>query len=548
DITTGSPNVIVAVIDTGVLLSHPDLQGKLVPGFDFIADPNIALDGSGIDSNPDDPGDQSSSGSSFHGTHVAGIVAAATNNGSGVAGSGWDTRIMPLRVLGRGGSGSDFDIEQALRFAAGLPNDSGTVPTQRADVINMSLGGTSISGTFQGVVNQVRNNGVIIVAASGNDGGAITHFPASLNGVISVSAVTIARQRAFYSNFNNAVDIAAPGGDNGDLNGDGVIDGVVSTLGDDRQGSIRFISAPSFGTSMATPHVAGVIALMKAVNSRLSPSDVDSLLSNGMMTTELGPSGRDNEFGHGLLDAHEAVLSSLNMSGGAPAPVVPAQLSVSPEGLNFGANIDQLVVNVGNAGGGSLRLDRVTEDSGGFVNVVRNEVDGNGLGTYIITVNRDRSPGTYSANIGFASSANTVTLPIIWQVPESGVSTAGDAGRLFVLLVDPGDPSAQPFQQAIVDANNGRYSFRFDGVEPGNYFIVAGSDNNNDTQICDPGDSCGAFLTVDRPSPLRISNTGFTGVDFTVNFNNNFLSTSNASSTLGGRTVYRRLGLKQVAR
>ncbi len=140
-------NTIVAVIDTGIVKSHPDLQGQLLPGYDFIGDPDMAGDGDGIDPDPEDPGDRINPGetSSFHGTHVAGTVAALTNNGIGVAGVAFSSKIMPLRVLGRGG-GTDYDIQQAVLYAAGLPNDSKTAPPKRADVINLSLGGPGYSG------------------------------------------------------------------------------------------------------------------------------------------------------------------------------------------------------------------------------------------------------------------------------------------------------------------------------------------------------------------------------------------------------------------
>ena len=132
DITTGSSSVIVAVIDTGVALGHPDLAGQTIAGYDFISDIGAAMDGNGIDSNADDPGDSPGFGiaSSYHGTHVSGTIAARTNNGIGVAGIARNTRIMPLRVLGRAGEGSDYDIAQAIRYAARLSNDSGTLPAR----------------------------------------------------------------------------------------------------------------------------------------------------------------------------------------------------------------------------------------------------------------------------------------------------------------------------------------------------------------------------------------------------------------------------------
>ncbi len=145
DLTIGDEKVIVAVIDTGALLEHPDLSPRLIDGFDFIMDPGIAGDGDGPDSNANDPGDDPrGQSSSFHGTHVAGTIGAATNNGDGVAGVTWQARIMPLRALGIGG-GTTFDITQAILYAAGLPNASGEVPPERAHIINMSLGGPGVS-------------------------------------------------------------------------------------------------------------------------------------------------------------------------------------------------------------------------------------------------------------------------------------------------------------------------------------------------------------------------------------------------------------------
>ena len=170
EVTTGDPDVIVAVIDTGVVLDHPDLQGQLVDGYDFISDPQISRDGDGIDPDPDDPGDLGIQGttSTFHGTHVAGTVAARSDNGTGVAGVAWNVSIMPIRVLGLGG-GTDFDITQGILYAAGLSNSSGTVPAQKADVINMSLGGQGLSSAEQDAILAAREAGVIVIAAAGNE-------------------------------------------------------------------------------------------------------------------------------------------------------------------------------------------------------------------------------------------------------------------------------------------------------------------------------------------------------------------------------------------
>jgi serine protease len=339
DVTTGA-NAIVAVIDTGVVTSHPDLQGQLVAGYDFIKDPATAGDGDGIDSNPDDPGDRFDpiSGSSFHGTHVAGTVAAATNNSVGVAGVAFGAKIMPLRALGIGG-GVDYDIEQAVRFAAGLANDSGTVPPRRADVINLSVGGPEFSPGSQAVYDQARAAGVVIVAAAGNDGVSQLTYPGAFPGVIAVGAVDINKARASYSNFGSWVSVVAPGGNKEqDVNGDGRLDGVLSTAASDSSGTLVNDYLIEQGTSMATPHVAGVVALMKAVAPSLTPQKVAELLASGALTDDLGAPGKDDQFGYGLINASKAVAAA----GGGSVPSGSFQV-IDPTLQNFGVNVGTMV-------------------------------------------------------------------------------------------------------------------------------------------------------------------------------------------------------------
>src|SRR5262249_6884057 len=156
------------VIDTGET-AHPDLIARQIPGFDFISDPANAGDGDGRDPDPTDVGDGNGvEPSSFHGTHVAGTIGAETNNGSGVSGVTWAGRIMHLRVLGRQG-GNDFDIANAILYAARLANASGTLPPERANVINMSLGGPGGSSTVRNAITAARGQGVVIFAAAGNE-------------------------------------------------------------------------------------------------------------------------------------------------------------------------------------------------------------------------------------------------------------------------------------------------------------------------------------------------------------------------------------------
>ncbi len=258
---------------------------------------------------------RSSGGSSFHGTHVAGTIAAHTNNALGVAGVGWDSaRIMPLRAIGVGG-GVSWDIIQAVRYAAGLPNDSGTVPERPADIINLSLGGDVYSEVEEAIFQEVIAKGVIVVAAAGNAANSEPSYPAAYNGVISVSAVDYLSSPTYYSNFGPQIDVAAPGGDNSvDLNGDGYPDGVWSTMGNDASGQIEMVYRPLQGTSMAAPHVAGVAALMKGLWPAMDPNAFNALLVGGAITDDLGQPGRDDRYGHGLINAQKALLAALDES------------------------------------------------------------------------------------------------------------------------------------------------------------------------------------------------------------------------------------------
>ncbi len=220
------------MVDTGVRSDHPDLRGKLVAGFDFINDPGRANDGDGIDPDPFDPGDRigASLTGSFHGTHVAGTIGAASENVEGVAGVTWRARIMPLRVLGVGG-GTVFDIAQAIKFAVGVPNASGTLPDRPAAVINLSLTVLGEAPILRDAVDQATAAGALVVAAAGNTASDALLTPAAFENSLSVAAVDPLGALAPYSNFGPRIDLTAPGGSTRvDLNGDSFPDGVLSTL------------------------------------------------------------------------------------------------------------------------------------------------------------------------------------------------------------------------------------------------------------------------------------------------------------------------------
>ena len=482
--------VIIAIVDTGVFLEHEDLRSRLVPGYDFIADPRTARDGDGIDPNPDDPGDSPFLGrSSWHGTHVAGIAAAHSNNATGVAGISWGARIMPVRVLGRGG-GTAYDTLQGVRFAAGLPNDSGTVPARPADVINLSLGGGSFSAIEEELYRQIRARGIFVVAASGNEAGAIS-FPAAYADVFAVGATDAKNQRAPYSNFGPGLSLVAPGGDmRVDLTGDGFADGILSTFVDDSSGVRQPVYAFQQGTSMATPVVSGVIALGRALDPEIDPQWFAQALQAGRLTDDIGAAGWDPETGWGQINAWNTLLAVSERDGGTP---LPTQLSVAPAQIDLGITGVEAEIAVRKLGPDPLKVTGVIADPS-WLQIAPVSVNASGFGTYrIVAARSGLAPDSYSGSVQIsADSGETVTVPVRLRVAEAG-RPVDSVGTLYVLLLDGNEDT---IQEVSAQPENGQYRFAFTEVPAGRYRIFAGTDMNHDLFICDPGEACGAYPTL----------------------------------------------------
>ncbi|MBO9829323.1 S8 family serine peptidase [Xanthomonas sp. A2111] len=308
DKATGD-GVVVAVIDTGIT-SHPDLNANVLQGYDFISDADSARDGDGRDSNPADEGDWAAAGecysgspasnSSWHGTHVAGTIAAVTNNGTGVAGTAFKAKILPVRVLGKCG-GYTSDIADAITWASGGTVSGVPANQNPAEVINMSLGGSgTCSSTYQNAINGAVGRGTTVVVAAGNSSTNVSSsVPANCNNVIAVAATTSSRAKASYSNYGAGIDISAPGSS------------ILSTLNDGTTTPGNPSYASYNGTSMATPHVAGVVALMQSVApTALTPAQVESTIKNTAASFSCSQG-----CGAGLLDANAAVTAA--QSGGS---------------------------------------------------------------------------------------------------------------------------------------------------------------------------------------------------------------------------------------
>ncbi|QNA87423.1 S8 family serine peptidase [Massilia sp. Dwa41.01b] len=307
DLSTGT-GVRVAVIDTGIR-PHADLSGQYVGGYDFISDATMGNDGNGRDSDPSDPGDwivanecyagSPASNSSWHGTHVAGTIAAKTNNGVGVAGVAYNARVVPVRVLGKCG-GYTSDIADAIIWASGGTVSGVPANAYPAKVINMSLGGGgACDTTTQNAINSARSRGTVVVVAAGNENqNASNSNPANCAGVVTVAATGKTGARASYSNYGTVVDVAAPGGDGSY--------GILSTLNSGTRAPGSDSYAAYQGTSMATPHVAAVAALMLAKNSALTPDQIEAKLKS---TARAFP-GTCSGCGTGIVDAAAAVVSA----------------------------------------------------------------------------------------------------------------------------------------------------------------------------------------------------------------------------------------------
>ena len=313
DITTGNNSVVVAVIDTGILANHPDMVGRTLGGYDFITDAGHARDGDGRDSNPADEGNwrakddcgvgDPGQASSWHGTHVAGTIGAASNNNVGVAGVNWGVQLLPVRVLGQCG-GQESDIADAIRWSAGVAISGVPTNSTPARVLNLSLGGKgSCPATYQTAIDAARKAGAVIVVSAGNDGvNAGDYTPANCTGVITVAATDSAGNRSVWnaaansaSNFGGTVEISAPGSN------------VLSTSnqGATTQGAHNYLFYN--GTSMAAPHVSGVVSLLLTMRPILTPDEVEQILRSNVTFFPAGSTCNTSDCGTGIVNAGDVV-------------------------------------------------------------------------------------------------------------------------------------------------------------------------------------------------------------------------------------------------
>lgn len=332
DQSTGN-GVVVAVVDTGYR-PHIDLAGNLLPGYDFVSDLFRANDGSGRDADASDPGDARAAGecasfpdarvSTWHGTHVAGTIAALTSNSIGVSGIAFAARVLPIRALGKCG-GSTSDIAEGIIWAAGGPVAGVPTNTTRAKVVNLSLGAPgACSGTYQSAINTARSLGAVVVVAANNFNSPASNYqPGNCLGVVTVAATARNGGKAPYSNFGVPVDLAAPGG----FTGSTAVDGVLSTDNSGTSSPSADVYAFDHGTSFAAPHVSGTAALVLSLIPALASDDVELILRSNTRAFPTACSG----CGTGILNAAASVTVA-----GIGSPLPPSSLTSNPASISAG--------------------------------------------------------------------------------------------------------------------------------------------------------------------------------------------------------------------
>lgn len=564
--------MVVAVLDTGIARSdgtqsgddHEDLGSVILEDreYDFVSEDDMDIDGdSGRDSDATDRWDPDTPIDTFiaHGTHVAGIIGAITNNSLGVASAGGggggsgSVGILPLRVLGKYGSGTSIDIADAIEYAAGIREVDGQQLDKPVDVINLSLGSPNIGSdqTLADAVAEAYAAGVVLVAAAGNNGDSAPFYPAAYEEVISVAAVDITATRAYYSNFGSSIEIAAPGGSfEYDFNFDGTSskmrpDGVWST--------ISFFNSESYsvndyalmmGTSMATPHVAAAAALVKAAlieknnlkpDLKDQPDQIRQILRETAI--DLGVEGRDDSYGHGLLNVYAAMEQARQVESG---PVL----------FPFTENLQSKLIRLkGENPSSSFSLRSI----GDLEPITIESIETRSGGTWL---EYDFTEGSASADPGLNVEVRIKTDPEVYpdanewlkdgntylETLEVEWSRDGIAGSEYVYIMYnvngfPGDPvDVGTVYVSAIDAstNTARattattadkgYRYTISNIPSGGYYIGASTDKDGDgTRFDDDLDQqeCYGFFTSNDTREKLYLEAGFwyLGIDFTISDN-----------------------------
>ncbi len=513
--------VVVGVLDSGILWDatdpakrHPDFdcevapgKPKILPGYDFAQNDNNPFDS--------DPS------AGFHGTHVAGTVGACSNNALGVAGVAWQSQILPIRALD--GSGGDIaSIARAVYWGAGIAQTGLPNNPNPANIINMSLGGEqSPSPILQAAIDAANAKGVIVVVAAGNQNIDAANFtPANLQGVISVGALAPNQARASYSNFGSPVAVVAPGGDftQRNLGEDGVLSMLACGTGDLGQyhspsgGTTPPCSSFGYGsyhgTSMASPHVAGVVALMMSRNAALRGTDPDNWVRiRSYLTDSSSLTGLTRCLqgcGAGLLDANLAVQKAASL------PAIGAVLvQTAPSEIDLGSSNTQTTFMVKNVGDATADLSISATGTGLSVSPSTVSLAANQTQTLTIDLNRNGLNGQFAGRINLQYGSRGLEQRVYYSQGNSVLNnTLGYYLRIY--RVDTADQRTRlNYPDTALGANG---VFAFDNLEPGQYDITAYREStinpDGTINISELGESRGLFA-FDSPvnTEINLENT-----------------------------------------
>lgn len=492
DHATGE-NTIVAIIDNGFKLDHEDLDGQFVTGYDFVSQQEFAGDGDGIDSDPSDPGiiNTSDQEPNWHGTFLAGVVAAKANNNLGGAGVSYDAKIMPLRALA-GEFGYSYDIIHAMRYAAGLPNASGTLPVQAADIINMSFGSKGFSRAEQELINQLRGMGIFVVAAAGNNKSSIEEYPAAYDNVLSVGAVSSEGVVTVYSKSAAWVDIYAFGG-SVQLGDEQNLSMVLSTSSDNLGEESEYRRL--YGTSIAAAQVSAAIANMKQAFPGLKPGHFDQLKDSGAVIKEASSSSLTP-----VISGSNAIAKARELANGSL--VLKKQVLASPSKAHIGPLARQKSLDLVPQVSSSFNISSITTDTSWLSARVENnrlivEANDAGLGSGFLHI------GAVTVNF---SDAERLTVPVEFKIQAPSL---GDIPRVHFKLWD-----LDLQQELVIDAEHAdgsvyssgnNHSFNLKGVPEGRYCLYYSSDiDGSQDKLCDVGEFCGTYGSFTQPRILTV--------------------------------------------
>jgi serine protease len=527
------PIVVVAVIDLSIVGAHPDIPQPIL-GYDFISNPQIANDGGGRDPDPEDtgnvaPGAPPEALSGYHGTHVAGTVAAATNNNLGVAGVSWGARLLHLRALGVGG-GSDADIIAALRWAVGFSVAGVPANPNPAAVVNLSLGGRgACAPAWQDAINQANaqpQRPIIVVAAGNSAENAAGFTPASCSGVITVGATETRGFRSFYSNYGARIDVMAPGGDvTVDRNNDRYADGVLSPLKDDNPapGESPFFYGFMQGTSMASPHVAGLVALTKARRPTLTyPEALDILKSTAVPLSGASCTGRPSDqipasfptlagsdCGAGLVNAQAAVSAAGAVTPSYTLVLTPTSAILSPTTTS---SVD-VTVGIARVGGFADAVSLTLSGAPARVTgtFTPSSTTGN-TSTLRLQATGSPAPGTYSLTINASGGGINRSVGLALTLGAGAPPPTVQGTMVFALFIAGNDIDVNRSKVVEITQTGQTAPYQIDDLERGEYIVVAWKDVDGNRDVT-PGDYIGGFtnpagdLLLVRPTANNINVT-----------------------------------------